>query len=196
MLVMVAVVAPPLVGHVGPPLGVFAGLQLLAASLAGLRGGAGAAQAPPAPMKSPFELVTVLKFAVLLGVIMAAAKALSAIYGAAGLLPVLTRECKPADLEAAQLGFDRAQTAVVEITVDLAGQLRPGGIDQDGVVEAPDQRHAVRNQAVIAVHVVHHHTGRLDGFAGRLPGRVGDHPVDRAGQLQALIDARQTPVVG
>jgi uncharacterized membrane protein (DUF4010 family) len=88
MLVMVAVVAPPLVGHVGPPLGVFAGLQLLAASLAGLRGGAGAAQAPPAPMKSPFELVTVLKFAVLLGVIMAAAKALSAIYGAAGLLPV------------------------------------------------------------------------------------------------------------
>jgi uncharacterized membrane protein (DUF4010 family) len=88
MAVMVAVVAPALVRDTAPPLAAFAAVSLALAGLAALKGAASAAAAEAAPMKSPFDLGTVLKFALLLGAIMAAAKALSAVYGAAGLLPV------------------------------------------------------------------------------------------------------------
>lgn len=83
-----AVLAPALFWRLAPALGTFALMSVALGLAASLRPGKPGAAAEAAAMKSPFDLGLVLKFAALLGVVMAAARTLSALYGAGGLLPV------------------------------------------------------------------------------------------------------------
>jgi uncharacterized membrane protein (DUF4010 family) len=83
-----AVLAPPLFRLLVLPLGAFAGLSAVIGLVAALRSGARPAAKDTAPMKSPFDLGLVFKFALVLGAIMAIARILSALYGSRGLLPV------------------------------------------------------------------------------------------------------------
>lgn len=85
--VIPAVLAPPLALHVAGPVAAFAVTSLVLALLASLRGGR---KAPSGKdnLKSPFDIVTVVKFALLLGVIMAVARVASDALGSASLLPV------------------------------------------------------------------------------------------------------------
>lgn len=86
--VITAILAPALFQRVIPPLGAFALISVLLGVVAGVRSGPPPAQPDPSAMKSPFDLGLVLKFALVLGVVMSAARILSALYGASGLLPV------------------------------------------------------------------------------------------------------------
>uniref|UniRef100_B0SVV5 Uncharacterized protein n=1 Tax=Caulobacter sp. (strain K31) TaxID=366602 RepID=B0SVV5_CAUSK len=79
---------PPLFWSLAAPLGVFAALSTIfglgATAFASTRD----ASPSPSSAKSPFELALVLKFALALGVIMAAARVAAGLYGPSGLLPV------------------------------------------------------------------------------------------------------------
>ena len=83
-----AVLAPTLFRILVLPLGAFAGLSAVIGLVASLRSGARPAAKDASPMKSPFDLGLVFKFALVLGAIMAIARILSALYGSRGLLPV------------------------------------------------------------------------------------------------------------
>ena len=56
--------------------------------------------------------------------------------GTSCAFPVVASEGELRCLASTQLGLDPAHAAVVQVAVHLVGQLRPGGIDDDGVVEA------------------------------------------------------------
>lgn len=88
MLVIVAALAPELTVGLAWTLGVFAAVSALAGLAAIGRKGLSTATGEAWPMKSPFELSVVVQLAVVLGAVMAAARVLSALYGAAGLLPL------------------------------------------------------------------------------------------------------------
>jgi uncharacterized membrane protein (DUF4010 family) len=83
-----AVLAPPLFRLLVLPLGAFAGLSAVIGLTATLRLGSRPASKRASPMKSPFDLGLVFKFALVLGAIMAIARILSGLYGSRGLLPV------------------------------------------------------------------------------------------------------------
>ncbi|WP_309646502.1 DUF4010 domain-containing protein [Phenylobacterium sp.] len=105
--VVTAVLAPALFQRLVLPLGVFAALS----SLLGLGGALirPSASTGASPMKSPFDLAVVLKFALVLGAVMAAARILSALYGAGGLLPVAAL-AGLADVDAVTLAVARMTT--------------------------------------------------------------------------------------
>lgn len=88
MLVIVAALAPQLTLGLAWTLGVFAVVSALAGLAVIGPKGLSASTDDAWPMKSPFELSVVVQLAVVLGTVMAAARVLSAMYGAAGLLPL------------------------------------------------------------------------------------------------------------
>ena len=71
-------------------------------------------------MKSPFEFSVVLKLAVVLGLVMAAARALSAVYGSQGLLPMAAL-AGLVDVDAVALAVSR-MTANEGLDVGLAAR--------------------------------------------------------------------------
>lgn len=79
---------PPLFWSLSAPLGVFAGLSTVLGLGATALASTGEAAPSPSSAKSPFELALVLKFALVLGVIMAASRVAAGVYGPSGLLPV------------------------------------------------------------------------------------------------------------
>lgn len=87
LCVIAAILSPVLLPRLVPPLAAFAVVSAalaLAATWRAARNGGGEAASP---MKSPFDLDVVFKFALVLGLIMAAARILAGTWGAAGLLP-------------------------------------------------------------------------------------------------------------
>jgi len=105
ILAVAAVLAPALLIVLAPPLGVFAAVSAAAGLLAiGRTGWSGAAGGWP--MKSPFEFSLVLKLGLVLGGVMAAARAISALYGSEGLLP-LSAVAGLADVDAVVLAVAR-----------------------------------------------------------------------------------------
>jgi uncharacterized membrane protein (DUF4010 family) len=83
-----AVLAPNLLQTLWPPLAAFAVVSFVLGALATLRGAAPDTDKELAGLKSPFDLGLVLKFAAILGVVMAAARILSGFFGSGSLLPV------------------------------------------------------------------------------------------------------------
>jgi uncharacterized membrane protein (DUF4010 family) len=102
-----AVLAPALLQRLAPPLAAFAGVSfLLALGAAGLSSRRLPTEPAASPMKSPFEFGLVLKFVLVLGAIMAAARVLAALYGSQGLLP-LAAFAGLADVDAVTLAVAR-----------------------------------------------------------------------------------------
>ncbi len=83
-----AVLAPALFYRLLPPLAAFAVVSAILGVGAALKARDGEAAQDLSGMKSPFDLGLVLKFALVLGVVMAAARILSGLYGSGSLLPV------------------------------------------------------------------------------------------------------------
>jgi len=105
ILGVAAVLAPSLVSPLAPVLGAFA----LASAAAGILtvGRRGWTASPGGwPMKSPFEFGLVLKLGLVLGMVMGAARALSAAYGPQGLLP-LSALAGLVDVDAVALAVSR-----------------------------------------------------------------------------------------
>ncbi|MES2896811.1 MAG: DUF4010 domain-containing protein [Pseudomonadota bacterium] len=117
--VITAMMSPVLFQRLVLPLGAFAAVSTILA-LAGAVGRASkpAAGASDSPMKSPFDLELVFKFALVLGAVMAAARVLSALYGAQGLLPVAAL-AGLADADAVTLAVAR-MTTQEGLDLDLA----------------------------------------------------------------------------
>lgn len=88
MLVIVAALAPQLTFGLAWTLGVFAAVCAGTGLLAIGRRGLSTATQQALPMKSPFDLGLVLQLALVLGGVMAAARVLSSLFGAAGILPL------------------------------------------------------------------------------------------------------------
>lgn len=88
MATIAGVLALPVLMRAAWPLAVFAVVSVGLGLLAVWRGNHAEAQAAEAPARSPFDLIVVLKFALVLGVVMAAARVLSALYGQGGVLVV------------------------------------------------------------------------------------------------------------
>lgn len=88
LLGIAAILSPSLLHTLLPPMGGFVVASALAAAAVIGKQGWRADAANSWPMKSPFEFGVVLKLGLVLGAVMAAARALSEIYGAQGLLPV------------------------------------------------------------------------------------------------------------
>jgi uncharacterized membrane protein (DUF4010 family) len=83
-----AVLAPALFQRLLPPLAAFAVVSAILGVGAAFKARDGEGAQDLSGMKSPFDLGLVLKFALVLGVVMAAARILSGLYGAGSLLPV------------------------------------------------------------------------------------------------------------
>lgn len=85
--VIAAILSPVLLQRLVPPLAAFAAVSAVLALAATWRAALDGGGEAPSPMKSPFDLDVVFKFALALGLIMAAARILAGTWGAAGLLP-------------------------------------------------------------------------------------------------------------
>jgi len=119
ILAMAGVLAPGMLTNLLAPLGVFAACSAVAGVVVIWRqGGAG----PPRdwPMKSPFEMAMVFKLALVLGLVMAAARVLSAAYGSQGLLP-MAAVAGLVDVDAVTLAVSR-MTAREGLSGNLAAQ--------------------------------------------------------------------------
>ncbi|MDQ0466976.1 uncharacterized membrane protein (DUF4010 family) [Caulobacter ginsengisoli] len=110
--------SPPLAMRLAWPLGAFAAVSVLLGLVAVWRGRGQAPTETHAGVGSPFDLVSVLKFALVLGVVMAAARVLTGLYGAAGLLPVAAL-AGLADVDAVALASGRM--AAQGLALGLAG---------------------------------------------------------------------------
>jgi uncharacterized membrane protein (DUF4010 family) len=107
ILVVAGALAPTLLTGLGWPLGIFTALSIIAGLLAISR--RGKADAAAGLLKSPFEFGLVVKLVVVLGLVMAAARAMSAVYGAQGLLP-LSAFAGLVDVDAVTLAVARMTT--------------------------------------------------------------------------------------
>lgn len=83
-----AVLAPALFQRLLLPLGIFAGLSAVLGLVGVLRSGRQQVGQGESAMESPFDLGPILKFALVLGTVLTAARVLSALYGSQGLLPI------------------------------------------------------------------------------------------------------------
>jgi len=108
ILGVVVVLGPVLIPHLALPLAAFAGVSGIAA-WATIGRGSRPAPGTGWPMKSPFEFSLVLKLALVLGAVLAAARALTAVYGSAGLLP-LSALAGLVDVDAVTLAVARMST--------------------------------------------------------------------------------------
>lgn len=110
---------PPLFWLLVPPLAVFAALS----TVFGLGATAVASRreptSSPPSAKSPFELALVLKFALVLGVVMAAARVAAGLYGPAGLLPVAAIGGL---VDADAVTLTAARMTAKGMAIDVAGQ--------------------------------------------------------------------------
>ncbi len=127
--VITAMMAPALFQRLVLPLGVFA----VVSTILGLAGGFGQLSTPSdgsaSPMKSPFDFGLVLKFALVLGVVMAAARILAALYGAQGLLPVAA-VAGLADVDAVTLAVARMTTQEgLDLTLGAHAVLLTAAVD-------------------------------------------------------------------
>lgn len=104
-----AVLSPGLLQVLLPPLAGFAVASALAAAVVVGRTGWLEGATVDWPTKSPFEFGLVLKLALVLGAVMAAARALTAIYGSRGLLP-LSALAGLVDVDAVALAAARMAT--------------------------------------------------------------------------------------
>jgi len=109
LCVIAAILSPVLLRHLVPPLGAFAVVSTGLALAAVWRANKDGKSATASPMKSPFDLDVVIKFALILGAIMAAARILAGTYGAAGLLP-FSAVAGLADVDAVALTTARMTT--------------------------------------------------------------------------------------
>lgn len=124
LAIIVLIVAPSLLRVLGPALAAFAATSaLLGLILAAAKRAPGTPEPPPG-LKNPFDLDVILKFALVLGAIMAAARAASALYGPAGLLPVAAlgglADADAVTLAAARLARDGAALDLAAKAVLLA----------------------------------------------------------------------------
>jgi uncharacterized membrane protein (DUF4010 family) len=88
IVAVAAVLAPRLVWLLALPLGAFAATSAVAGVVAIGRNGWKGGAADSWPDKSPFDFGLIVKLALVLGLVMAAARLLTALYGSSGLLPV------------------------------------------------------------------------------------------------------------
>ncbi|HEY0651447.1 MgtC/SapB family protein [Phenylobacterium sp.] len=109
LLGVAAVLAPGLLQTLAVPLGGFAIASALAGALTIGRSGWRWEMADGGAMRSPFEFALVLKLGLVLGVVMAAARWMSAAYGAQGLLP-LSALAGLVDVDAVALAVSRMVT--------------------------------------------------------------------------------------
>lgn len=86
--VIALVLAPDLLRLLAAPLGVFAASSLILGLAVARKGSAPSIESPTSALKNPFDLDAVLKFGLILGLIMAAARAATGAYGPAALLPI------------------------------------------------------------------------------------------------------------
>lgn len=122
------VLSPPLFQHLIRPLGAFAALSTLLGLAAAAWGSPRAQSEVASPMKSPFELDLVLKFVVVLGLVMAATRVLSALYGARGLLPIAALGGL-ADADAVTLATARMTTEGLDLGLGAAAVLLAAAVD-------------------------------------------------------------------
>jgi uncharacterized membrane protein (DUF4010 family) len=108
ILAVAGALAPTLLTGLAWPLGIFTALSVIAGLLAIRR--SGKADAAAELLKSPFEFGLVVKLVVVLGLVMAAARAMSAVYGAQGLLP-LSAFAGLVDVDAVTLAVARMTTS-------------------------------------------------------------------------------------
>ena len=102
-------------------------------------------------------------------------------------LPVGAAELELGVAAAAQLRFQRAQAAVVQVAVDLGAQPRPGGVDTIASSRrptwAPSWGSAHRRRASSP-----RPPRRIERVVGRVPAAVADHPRGRFDALHALMN--------
>jgi uncharacterized membrane protein (DUF4010 family) len=125
MAAIVAVLAPLMLWRLAPALGAFA---LVSAGIGLVLGGRGRGQSTggTGTLQNPFEFGSVLRFAVLLGVLMTAAKALGVLYGAAGLAP-LAAAAGLADVDAMTMTAARMSGQGLDVGVAATTVLIAGG---------------------------------------------------------------------
>ena len=132
--VIALTLAPTLMPYLGAPLIAFAGVSLLLGLVLALRAPTAQAATPTptagdaTPLKSPFDLGLVLKFAAILGVVMAAAKLLSAQFGAQGLLPVAAI-AGLFDVDAITLAVTRMTTPTFDLHLGASAILLAAAVD-------------------------------------------------------------------
>jgi uncharacterized membrane protein (DUF4010 family) len=85
MLVVVAVVDPPLVGSLALPLGVMAAAGYIVALVLFRKEATRASSSEPVPLRNPFELKRAIQFGLLYGVVLFVAKAAQVYLGSGGL---------------------------------------------------------------------------------------------------------------
>ncbi len=123
-----AVLAPALFQRLIPPLGAFAAASTVLGLAATLRPATKTGDEAQSPIKSPFDLGLVFKFALVLGAIMATAKILSAIYGAQGLLPIAAFGGL-ADADAVTLAVARMTRQGLDVQLAAYAVLLAAGVD-------------------------------------------------------------------
>ncbi|MBI5942009.1 MAG: MgtC/SapB family protein [Caulobacterales bacterium] len=128
LCVIAAILSPVLLPRLLPPLAAFAIVSAalaLAAIWRAARNGKGEAGSP---MKSPFDLDVVFKFALALGLVMAAARVLAGTWGAAGLLP-FSALAGLADVDAVALTTARMTTQGLDPRLGAWAILLAAGAD-------------------------------------------------------------------
>lgn len=129
LALIAAALSLPLLLKLAAPLAAFAVVSLLAGGILYWRD----RRKPPAggldnPMKSPFDLAVVVRFAVVLGVVMAASRVLSGIYGPVGLLPVAAI-AGIADVDAVALTAGRMASQGLALDTAALAILIAAGVD-------------------------------------------------------------------
>jgi len=125
MGVIALLLSPELFQRLAATLGVFAGASIMAAALTfRVRGPA----TTTAALKSPFDLVSVCKFAVVLGAVMAGARILSGLYGASGLL-VVSALAGLADVDAVTVTASRMAAGGLDLRLAAYAVLLAGATD-------------------------------------------------------------------
>lgn len=126
--VIALILAPLLMEGLAIPLGVFA----VSSALLGLGlmfwAKSSPAPATASPMKSPLDFGLVFKFALVLGLVMAATRVLSALYGAGGLLPIAALGGL-ADADAVTLATARLARGGLDLHLAAFAILLAAGVD-------------------------------------------------------------------
>lgn len=128
LCVIAAILSPVLLPRLVPPLAVFAVVSAVLALVATWRAERNGKGAAASPMKSPFDLDVVFKFALALGLVMAAARILAGTYGAAGLLP-FSALAGLADVDAVALTTARMTTQGLDPRLGAWAILLAAGAD-------------------------------------------------------------------
>jgi uncharacterized membrane protein (DUF4010 family) len=126
--VIAFLLAPALVPHLAYPLGAFLAISTALGLAAAARGRPMAMEEGRSPLKSPFDLVVVGKLVLVLGGVMAAARILSAVYGAGALLPVAAF-AGLADVDAVTLATARMTVTGLDAALGAKAILLAAAVD-------------------------------------------------------------------